>query len=89
MSHSLRKHLCPLPRPLSMLCGNNDEVRTGLVLDKTVASEGAPANRSCKTPRVAPIMVTDGRTDSRKFKQLVKRVRLAREYARAKRVAVE
>jgi hypothetical protein len=33
--------------------------------------------------------VTDGRTDSRKFKQLVKRVRLAREYARAKRVAVE
>ena len=58
------------------------------VLDGTVASEGTPANRSCKTPRVAPIMVTDGRTDSQKFKELMKRVRLAREYSR-RRVAVE
>ena len=59
------------------------------MLDGTVASEGAPANRSCKTPRVAPIMVTDGRTDSQKFKQLLRRVRLAREYSHARRVAVE
>jgi hypothetical protein len=59
------------------------------VLDGTVASEGAPANRSCKGPRVAPIMVGDGRTNSRKFKQLLERVRLAREYSRARRIAVE
>ena len=75
--------------------------RVGWVLDGTVASEGTPANRSCKTPhvdkvphvdktpRVAPIMVTDGRTDSRKFKQLLRIVRRAREYSHARRVAVE
>jgi hypothetical protein len=49
-------------------------------LDGTVASEGTLANRICKTPRVAPIMVTDGRTDSRKFRQLMRVVRQAREF---------
>ncbi len=50
------------------------------LLDGTVASEDTPANGSCKTPRVAPIMVTDGRTDSRKFRQLMRVVRQAREF---------
>jgi hypothetical protein len=78
----------PLERPITK---NKDQPGSNYcrsVLDGTVASEGTPANRSCKTPRVAPIMVTDGRTDSQKFKELMKRVRLAREYSR-RRIAVE
>ena len=63
------------------------------VLDGTVAFGGTPAELivvgSCKTPRVAPIMVTDGRTDSQKFRQLLRRVRQAREYSRARILAVE
>jgi hypothetical protein len=62
-------------------------------LDGTVAFGGTPAELivvgSCKTPRVAPIMVTDGRTDSQKFRQLLRRVRQAREYSRARILAVE
>jgi hypothetical protein len=59
----------------------------------TVASGGTPAGLlnagSCKTPRVAPIMVTDGRTESQKFRLLLRKVRQARECSLARRVAVE
>ena len=64
------------------------------VLDGTVASGGTPAGLltnagSCKTPRVAPIMITDGRTESQKFRLLLRKVRRARECSLARRVAVE
>ena len=42
------------------------------LLDGTVASGGMPAKLACKTPRVTPILVTDGRTDSQKFRQLLR-----------------
>jgi hypothetical protein len=79
----------PLERPITKNKDHPDSSYCRSVLDRTVATEGTPANRSCKTPRVAPIMVNDGRTDSQKFKQLLRRVRLAQEYTRARRVAVE
>ena len=54
------------------------------VLDRTVVSGGTSAELidvgSCKTPRV---------THSQKFRQLLRRVRQAREYSPARIVAVE
>ena len=58
-----------------------------------MASKGTPTELvntwSNKFTRVAPIMVTDGRTDSRKFRILLQRVRKAREHSHVRRVAVE